>query len=142
MIKRIFGCLILLTGNLLIAYAQPEKDKWVDSVYNKLNETERIGQLYMAAVSSHLEDNKLRDLEKDIKSNYVGGVLFTTGNPVKQLTLTNEFQSAAGVPLLISMDASNGLGNQLSGTLTFPDAVAQGAIESDSLIFVFARETA
>jgi CubicO group peptidase (beta-lactamase class C family)/beta-glucosidase-like glycosyl hydrolase len=142
MIKKIVTCFLVLAGFSFNANAQSDKEKWVDSVFNQLTETERIGQLFMMPVPSHLENNKVDNVEKDIRFDNIGGILFTSGDPSKQIGLTNQFQSISKVPLLIGLDASNGLGVMLDSTLQFPKPLALGAIESDSLIFAMSKEIA
>src|SRR5687768_8088157 len=112
MIKRFFVILIMVIGSVY-TYAQPQKEKWIDSVFNQLSETEKIGQLFMMPVSSDLESNKIDNVEKDIRFDNIGGILFTTGHPLKQVNLTNQFQSISKVPLFIAFDASRGLGTWL-----------------------------
>ena len=138
--RSIFAFFFIWSISFLTARAQPEKNRWIDSVYNLLNETEKIGQLFMRPVSSHADEGIIRDIARDVESSYLGGILFTTGDPLKQVALTNEFQSSSKTPLLISMDAAYGLGVRLQGTLTFPNALSQGAVNSDSLIHAMAVE--
>jgi beta-N-acetylhexosaminidase len=140
MVKRIFVSLIVLTAGFLSAKAQSEKQKWIDSVFNQLSESEKIGQLFMLPVSSYLKDNKIDNFEKDIKTHNIGGVLFSTGHPLKQVALTNRLQGTSKVSLLIGLDASHGLGNLLDSTLLFPDPLALGAIESDSMVYDLGKE--
>jgi beta-N-acetylhexosaminidase len=140
MIKRIFSSIVILLVANFFVCAQPGKQKWVDSVFNQLTEVEKIGQLFVFPLSSHIEDGKTERIERDLKAGNLGGLLFTGGHPVNQVSLTNRFQQASKVPLLIAMDASEGLGHRLDSTLAFPDPLALGAIDSDSLIFEMTRE--
>jgi beta-N-acetylhexosaminidase len=140
MIKGILAALIVLLTLFSTASAQSEKEKWIDSVFSQLDESEKIGQLFMIPVSSHLEENKTDNFERDIKTHNIGSVLFTSGNPLNQVALTNRFRSVAKTPLLIAFDANNGLGNLLDSTLQFPDPLALGAVTSDLMIYDMSKE--
>jgi beta-N-acetylhexosaminidase len=142
MIRNTFWFFLLCYGIILNATAQTEKEKWVDSVFNQLSQSEKIGQLILLQISSHLDENKWDDLADRIKNQSIGGLLFTNGHPVKQAKLTNSLQSAANVPLLISQHALYGLGMQLDSTIAFPGTLAQGAIASDSMIYSMGKEIA
>jgi beta-N-acetylhexosaminidase len=119
---------------------QPEKNVWVDSVFNALNEDEKIGQLFMVSVSSAANDNDLNRIERGIQTDKIGGIVFTTGHPRKQVELTNRYQSNTSVPLLIAMDAVSGPGTLLDSMVRYPPTIAMGALESDSLLYELSRQ--
>ena len=111
------------------------KKKWVDSVYRQLTMEERIGQLFMVAAYSggkNYNEPKIREL---INNHQIGGVIFMQGDPVSQALLTNQYQQAAQVPLLIGMDAEWGLGMRLTGVRDFPRAMLLGATRDSSLVY-------
>jgi len=139
MIKRFPTLLILLLLHLP-ATAQERKENWVDSIFQKLDEDEKIAQLLVVPVSSGWERAKLNDITKQVSNKGIGGLLFTSGQPLKQVSLINEFQSLSATPLLIAMDAPNGPGALLDSTMLFPENLALGAVRSDSLIFQLGKE--
>ncbi|HYG02286.1 MAG TPA: serine hydrolase [Chryseosolibacter sp.] len=120
------------------AGGQSRKQAWVDSVFQNLDADQKIAQLLMTPVSSHLGESKLDDVEDHVKSNRIGGIVFTTGEPRRQLSFTNRLQSQAQIPLLVATDAANGL-SQLDSTLIYPPTLAQGAFQSDSLVYNLGR---
>src|SRR5688572_26925920 len=136
---RYFFAYIFFLWSFISANAQSQKDRWVDSVFNQLDVSAKVAQLFMVPVSPDVEGNKQNELENRIKnSSSIGGLLFTAGHPIKQVSLINNMQSLARVPLLIGQDVSCGaLHNNMP---RFPVPLAQGAIESDSLIFALGRE--
>jgi hypothetical protein len=93
------------------------KQKWVDSVYKKLNTDERIGQLFMVAAYSGGPKSNQEAIETLIKNHQIGGLIFMQGGPVRQANLTNKYQAMAQVPLLLSMDAEWGLGMRLDSVM-------------------------
>lgn len=125
----------LLSSALL---AQSRKQLWVDSVYNTLDESGRIGQLFMLPVSS--ADDEANTVERFVRSHNIGGVLFTTGDALNQVQLTNELQAESDVPLLIGFDAVQGLGHFLQNAIEFPPPLALAAISDDSLVLETSKE--
>ncbi len=109
------------------------QQNWVDTIYDRMSPEEKIGQLFMVMVSSgdtKIATDKIKTL---IKKHQPGGVIFSTGGPVRQAKLTNEYQVASKMPLLIGMDAEWGLAMRLDSTYAFPWNMTLGAI-TDSLI--------
>jgi beta-N-acetylhexosaminidase len=139
MIKKISGLTFVLFIHFM-SLAQEQKENWVDSIFQKLDEDEKIAQLLIVPLSSQWDQNKIGELQKHVASKKIGGLLFTSGHPLKQVFLTNEFQSLAATPLLIGMDAPTGPGALLDSIIRYPQTLALGAVRSDSLIFHFGRE--
>lgn len=140
MIKKVLWCGLLIIFGSLTAVGQANKEKWVDSVFHTLSLNEKIGQMFMTRISSHVEPDILKTIEKKIESHHIGGVIFTTGSAGRQARITNRIQSNVSIPLLISQDASAGLGHLLDSALTFPIPLAQGAISNDSMVYWMSRE--
>lgn len=137
--KSVFWCAWFILFFSMGANAQPEKERWVDSIFQTLSENEKIAQLFMVRFSSHFENDVVKGFEKKID---LGGLVLTTGSPIRQANLLNRFQSAASVPLLIAQDASSGLGFSRDSAVTFPSPLVQGAINDDSIVYHIARDIA
>jgi CubicO group peptidase (beta-lactamase class C family)/beta-glucosidase-like glycosyl hydrolase len=136
---KIVACVSLLfVFTSLAVSAQTGKQKWVDSVFHTLNENEKIGQLFFTRFSSNIDADALRIIRKRASSGDFGGVIFTTGSVKEQARITNALQKESRIPILISLDASSGLG--LDSAMNFPTPIAQGAFANDSLIYSVARE--
>jgi beta-N-acetylhexosaminidase len=73
---------------------------WVDSVYQSLTDSQRIGQLFMIRAHSNKDAEHIADVEYLIRNYHVGGLCFFQGTPEKQLSLTNTFQAISKVRLL------------------------------------------
>ncbi len=125
-----------------VVSAQADKNRWVDSVFNTLSVNERIGQLFMLTISSNDEASVTKEIENEIESHRVGGIIFTHGTPVKQAKLTNRFQRLTEIPLLIAQDAEWGLGMSLDSIIQFPRALVLGAIRNDKMIYALGKEVA
>ncbi|MBN8702024.1 MAG: serine hydrolase [Bacteroidetes bacterium] len=117
-------------------------DRWVDSVFSKLTPDERIAQLFMVAAYSNKDKKHEEEILKLVKDQKIGGLIFFQGGPVRQAILTNKYQKAAKVPLLISIDGEWGLSMRLDSTPRFPRQMALGAIQNDTLIYQMGQEIA
>ena len=107
---------------------------WVDSTYTALSLKEKIGQLYMIQVFSNQDQATKKSILNQIKTNYIGGVIYSNGGPIRQAQLNNELQSASKIPLLVGMDAEWGLSMRLDSTYAFPWNMTLGAVKDMSLI--------
>ena len=150
MIKNVFTLLILAAGitNHLIGqnnvsdFENPDRERWVDSVYNNLSDQQRVAQMFMVAAYSNLNETHYQRLESMIKKYNVGGLLFMQGGPGRQINLINRYQKAAATPLLIGMDLEYGLGMRLDSTISFPKQMTLGAIKNDQFIYNLGAEIA
>lgn len=113
--------------------------QWVDSVFATLTPDERIAQLIMVAAVSDtkraLIDPKTSNpaaVEKLIRENKVGGIVFFQGGPMPQARLTNYYQSISKVPLLVAMDAEFGLAMRIDSTVRYPYQMTLGAVQGNN----------
>ena len=122
----------------LFAQKAPFEDRWVDSVYQTLNDTQRIGQLIMIRAHSNLGYNHVEQVEYLIKKYHIGSLCFFQGTPEKQVELTNHYQEISKIPLFIAMDAEWGLNMRLkSAAIAYPKQMMLGAITDNQLIYQF-----
>ncbi|WP_338733893.1 glycoside hydrolase family 3 N-terminal domain-containing protein [Mangrovimonas cancribranchiae] len=141
---RLKSCLILTIFSFSFCFSQQNnplastnpkaQNKWVDSLYNNMTLKEKIGQLFMVQVFS---DKGLRHeniILQQVKNNAIGGVIFSTGDPISQAKLNNRLQSASKIPLLVGMDAEWGLSMRLDSTYAFPWNMTLGAVNDLKLI--------
>lgn len=114
------------------------EDRWVDSVYQTLNDTQRIGQLIMIRAHSNLGSEHIEQVEYLIKKYHVGSLCFFQGTPERQLELTNHYQEISKIPLFVAMDAEWGLNMRLkSAAIAYPKQMMLGAITDNQLIYQF-----
>ncbi|PRY53777.1 beta-glucosidase-like glycosyl hydrolase [Arcticibacter pallidicorallinus] len=142
----IFFTILLTSYSLSAQHKKPfyeadaDKDRWVDSVFNKLNKREKVAQMFF--VRAHTDKGKAYEdlVEKMIRRGKVGGLVFFQGGPGRQAALTNRYQSVSSVPLLIAMDAEWGVAMRLDSTIAYPYQMTLGAIQDTSLIYQMGRE--
>ena len=90
---------------LLYQASQDEKCRhWVDSVYNRMNLREKVGQLFIYTIAPVQTKRNMQLLRDAVHTYKVGGLLFSGGKIQNQATLTNEAQRMARCPLLITFD--------------------------------------
>ncbi|MEM6380799.1 MAG: glycoside hydrolase family 3 N-terminal domain-containing protein, partial [Bacteroidota bacterium] len=83
-----------------------------------------------------------KEIEKLVKNQKIGGLIFFQGNPHQQALLTNRYQAQASIPLMIAMDAEWGLGMRLDSTLSYPKQMTLGALRNDTLIYQMGQQIA
>ena len=113
---------------------------WVDSVLTSLTQEQKIAQLFMVAAYSNKGEKHLKEIEFLIENYHIGGLMFLQGGPVRQLRLTNRYQSLSQVPLMIAQDAEWGVSMRIDSTIRFPWQMTLGAIQDDSLIYQMGRQ--
>jgi beta-N-acetylhexosaminidase len=123
----------------VISFAQYKshlgKDQWVDSVFNSLNEDQKIAQLMVIRAHSNLGPDHVAKVTNDIRQYNIGALCFFQGGPVRQANLTNMYQSMAKTPLMITIDGEWGLGMRLDSVDKFPYQLTLGALDDDELIY-------
>ena len=117
-------------------------NEWVDSVYSSMTDDERIGQLFMViAETSNSNANKAL-INRYIKEQKIGGILFSKGTIANQANLTNYAQQASKTPLFIGLDGEWGLNMRLTDAPKFPRNMVLGSIKNDSLLYLYGKEVA
>ncbi|NER11557.1 beta-glucosidase [Muriicola jejuensis] len=141
--RKIYSSFVFILTFTLLTQAQRdplqtvdslEQRVWVEDTYKEMSLQEKIGQLFMVLVASDQSKestDRIRDL---IRQEHLGGIIFSTGGPVRQARLTNEYQSVSKIPLLIGMDAEWGLAMRLDSTFAYPWNMTLGAIRDSSLV--------
>src|ERR1044072_8760703 len=121
----------------------PAADHWVDSVFKTLSKNQKIAQLMVVRVSSIGADRKVvfydKQVEESIRKYNIGGLCLFQGGPVQQATILNRLQSAAQTPLLVTIDAENGVGMRMDSVLGLPRQMMMGAVQDRSLIYEYGR---
>jgi len=91
-------------SNPLVVRDSSAQKQWVDAKYSSMSLEERLGQLFMVSVASDQSKTATDKITQLIEKEHIGGVIFSTGGPVRQAKLTNAYQKASKIPLLIGMD--------------------------------------
>ncbi len=101
---------------------------WATQKLKAMTLSEKVGQLFMVAAYSNQGDAHRQAILDLIKNEQIGGLIFFQGGPYRQAMLTNQYQAAAKIPLMIAMDAEWGLAMRLDSTYKFPWPLTLGAM--------------
>ncbi|MBK8443445.1 MAG: serine hydrolase [Sphingobacteriales bacterium] len=118
------------------------KTIWVENTLASLNLEQKIGQLMMVSTNSSASQKDIDYINTLVADYHIGGLIFFKGDPLPQLRLTNQYQQAARLPLLIGIDGEWGLAMRLSQTPEFPYQLMLGAIQDNQLLFRMGQEVA
>ncbi|MBX2964301.1 MAG: serine hydrolase [Cyclobacteriaceae bacterium] len=138
--KKVWLISVLLITGIFQAFGQTDREKWVDSVFQLLPFEAKIGQLIMMPVDAYADEAAVEKLLGQISNYGIGGVVVTRGGPVVQKQLLKQLSEKSAIPLLIGLNAEEGLGSTLDSTLVFPQTLMLGAIQDDSLLFYYGKE--
>ncbi|MFW6160267.1 MAG: glycoside hydrolase family 3 protein [Acidobacteriota bacterium] len=119
--------------------------KWVRQTLDKMTVEEKIGQMICCRVQgiyAHRESEFIKNLEKLVRQEKVGGFILFRGEIYETAWLLNKLQQWTDVPLLIASDLERGLGNQLNGATLFPPLMSLGAIGSAEAAYAMGKVTA
>ena len=127
MMKHILFSFLLIAS--MVTYGQhsatQSADKWVDSIFRSLTEEQKIAQLMVIRMST-IEPGTRRvifldkEVEEAIQKYNVGGLCLFQGGPLAQADHLNYFQGFASTPLLICIDAENGVGMRMDSVMGLP----------------------
>lgn len=115
---------------------------WASSKLKTMSLEEKLGQLFMVAAYSNKGPKHKAEILNLIEKHKIGGLIFFQGGPVRQAKLTNDYQKAANIPLMIAMDAEWGLAMRLDSTYKFPWPLTVGATKDNDLAYRMGEEIA
>ncbi len=137
MLSRISIVLCLGLGMVSFVFSQGKassEQKWVDSVFNALTPDERIAQLFMISAYSNKGAKAEAEVLTLIQQYKPGGVIFFQGTPGRQASLTNTYQKASKVPMLVAGDYEWGLAMRLDSVPKYPWQMTLGAVKDEKLV--------
>lgn len=136
-------CLLTLLQNLTYSQTPIKAAKrWADSVFNSLNNDQRIAQLMILRESSYTKDGPVyydSAIDAAIKKYNIGGICLFQGTPVKQAEFINHFQSIAQTPLMVTMDGEWGAGMRFEGVEPLNHQMMLGAMHDSTLVYEYGR---
>jgi beta-N-acetylhexosaminidase len=145
--KNLFGFLLLV----LMYISSPAQfksnlpaSKWVDSVFNSLNEDQKIAQLIVVRLSSiDPLTRKIsfydKEVEEAVQKYDIGGICLFQGGPITQANYINYFQRMSKTPIMICIDAENGVGMRMDSVTGLPRQMMLGAVQNPELIYQYGR---
>ena len=116
--------------------------EWVEARLAGMSLKEKIGQLFIHTVAPFDTQQNRKNIQNAVKEYKIGGLLFSGGEWVKQVALTNFAQELADIPLLMTFDGEWGLAMRLKGTPSFPRNRVLGCITDNDLLYEYGKEVA
>jgi beta-N-acetylhexosaminidase len=119
-------------------------DAWVDSVFKELAPDEKIAQL-MVVRGSAIDPKTRRpvlftkETEEAVRKYNVGGICMFQGGPKAQGRFINYMQGIARTPVLICIDAENGVGMRMDSVMPLPRQMMLGAMPDPLIMYQYGR---
>jgi beta-glucosidase-like glycosyl hydrolase/CubicO group peptidase (beta-lactamase class C family) len=145
--KKFFLHIILIliaTSSFAQFKSNLSADKWVDSVFKTLSDEQKIGQLIIVRLSAiDLSTRKVTFYNKEVDSSVrkydIGGICLFQGGPITQANYINYFQSISKTPIMICIDAENGVGMRMDSVAGLPREMMLGAVQNPELIYQYGK---
>jgi len=139
-----FSISLLFFSHFVFAQVQFSNDaqKWADSVFNSLNDDQRIAQLMILRESTYSKEGPvyMDSLIRDAINKYnIGGICLFQGAPVKQANFINEFQSMAQTPLMVCVDGEWGLGMRFDSVKPLNHPMMLGAMDDSLIVYQYGK---
>lgn len=139
MIRNLFLILPLVLASFSNLSAQDPQNRqhWVDSVFNSLNEEQRLAQLMVVRLSTRQGTSVLwydKEVGELVDKYNIGSICLFQGNPVKQATVINTLQSKAKTPIMVCVDGEWGLGMRFDSVANFPFQLTMGAMHDAAIV--------
>ena len=135
-------CILFFTDVFAQKNINPAAQHWADSVFNSLNDDQRIAQLMVLRESSYTKDGPVYYdslIAEAITKYNIGGIVLFQGSPVKQANFINSFQSIAKTPLMVCIDAEWGLGMRVDSVMPLNHQMMLGAVQDPSIIYNYGK---
>lgn len=117
--------------------------KWADSVMKSLSQQEKIAQLMIIRTSSMDGNRKPVFFDEEvvhaIQTYNIGGLCLFQGGPIQHAVYLNKYQSLAKTPLMVTIDAENGVGMRFDSVQGLPRQMMLGAVQDPTIIQQYGR---
>lgn len=159
-VKKIFSVLIVIMFLSAPAFIAPaftpegvakkkpslvqgtEAARWADSVMSTLNLRQKVGQLFVPRLDVFDNPAGHSALRKMVTDGQVGGFLLGKGTVEGYASLIKDAQSAARIPLMVTLDGEWGLAMRLTDAPRFPYNMGLGAVSDPQLLYDYGKEVA
>lgn len=132
----------MLQASQLAEENRKKEEAWVNEQFQKLDEDGKLGQLFMIGAYPSQGEADKKSVLAEIEKQQVGGIIFFKGKPTYTAQLTNAYQAKSKIPLMMSMDAEWGISMRVDSTVKYPRQLLMGAVQDNSLLYEFGKETA
>jgi beta-glucosidase-like glycosyl hydrolase/CubicO group peptidase (beta-lactamase class C family) len=125
--------------------AQAPPADWAEQQLRQMSMAEKIAQLFIIRLDGYYQNAQSPSYRRTtalVEEFGAGGMMFGPGTPMTQITMANDLQRKAEIPLLVSQDTEWGVGMRIDEATTFPPAMALGATRDASLAYRVGHATA
>lgn len=120
-----------------------EAEAYADSMLRNLSLKRKIGMLFMPAVYADSSPASMRGIMEYADSLHVGGLVLLKGDLRSVALISDSLRNhQEDPPMLLAVDAENGLRMRFSDAPEFPWNRDLGRISDDQLLYEFGREIA
>ncbi len=144
--KKFFLWILIINSAVARAqhFSSLSADQWVDSIFKTLSNDQKIAQLMVVRMSAIDPATRKvifydKEVEEAIRKYNVGGICLFQGGPVTQAGYLNYFQSIAQTPVLICIDAENGVGMRMDSVTGLPRQMMLGAMQDPALVYQYGK---
>ncbi len=131
--------LLFVLISQLHVHAQTAEQRWIDSMLSTMSLDEKFGQLFIIRSYANGADSQAEVVINQIRDYHVGGVCFFKGTVPHLVHRIQQYQNAASIPLMMSMDAEWGAGMRLTDVVKFPKQITLGALRDNRQIYEMGR---
>src|SRR5437868_5807216 len=124
------------------SFNDPSARHWADSVFNTLNDDQRIAQLMVVRVSEKTATGVTwydQQVAEEVKKYNIGAICLFQGGPVKQAETVNYLQGIAKTPLMVCIDAEWGLGMRFDSIIPLNHQLMLGAVQDAAIIYKYGK---
>jgi beta-glucosidase-like glycosyl hydrolase/CubicO group peptidase (beta-lactamase class C family) len=152
--KKKLAILAFIIGGIVVTHAyvapmfvykteqQDNCQRWVEHTLQKMTLRQRVAQLFVYTVDPLINQPNINKIQKVVREDEVGGLLFSGGLAHNEARLTNMAQNESHIPLMITFDGEWGLSMRLKNLPLFPKNEVLGCIQDDRLLYYYGREMA
>src|SRR5215469_3140773 len=145
LIAIICVCLSAVPANAQHDFAKAEPvhlsadgKRWVERTLKHLSLEEKVGQMLNVRYFTdfqNFDSPSYQQFREQMQKYHLGSITLTVhtdgpillkNGPLEVAAVANQLQRDSKLPLLIAADFERGLASRVSGTLSFPDAMAFG----------------
>ncbi len=109
-------------------------NQWVQTALDTLTLEEKISQLLFLPIYSTSDHQQVQGIENLARSHSLGGIIFFQGQMSSMQKQIDRLQQTSGIPLLVGLNAEQGLGSTLDSTWIYPNLQTLGAIQDLSYL--------
>ena len=146
MIFRVFIISVIVLFSGCAAPSQLSgSGSWAESMLKKLTLREKIAQMMVYRMNMHYlnyNSDEWEEIEELISTDGIGILHIWFGETGSSLTMLNEMQRQAKVPILVEADIESGLGRRYPGAVTLPPMMAIAATGNPKYAYEAARISA